>query len=192
MSASPVVGVLALQGAFELHRQVLEGLGARVQLVRRGDQLDDIDRLVLPGGESTTMSMLAERGGLIEPLADFVRSGRPVLGTCAGAILLSAQVLDGRADQRCLGAIDLVTRRNAFGRQVDSFTIDLTIDGLGGAMFPAVCIRAPVIESVGDGVEVLARIDGRPAMARQDAIMVTIFHPELAGDARVHEWFLDS
>jgi len=188
----PVVGVLALQGAFDAHRQVLEQLGVRVELVRRPEQLDDVDRLVLPGGESTTMSMLAERSGLIEPLAEFVGSGRPVLGTCAGAILLSSKVLDGRDDQRCLGAIDLVTRRNGFGRQVDSFTTPLEIDELEGGTFPAVCIRAPVVESVGDRVEVLARIDGRPAMARQGAIMVTIFHPELAEDPRVHEWFLDS
>jgi pyridoxal 5'-phosphate synthase pdxT subunit len=191
VSGSPVVGVLALQGAFGLHRRVLEQLGATVELVRRPEQLDDLDRLVLPGGESTTMSMLAERSGLIGPLDDFVRSGRPVLGTCAGAILLSSRVLDGREDQRCLGAIDMVTRRNGFGRQVDSFTTPVAIDELEGGEFPAVCIRAPVVESVGDDVEVLARIDGRPAMARQGAIMVTIFHPELAEDPRVHAWFLE-
>lgn len=190
MTTAPVVGVLALQGAFTLHRRVLEGLGAQVELVRRPEQLDDIDQLVVPGGESTTMSMLAERGGLIEPLGAFVTSGRPVLGTCAGAILLASQVLDGRDDQRCLGAIDLVVRRNAFGRQVDSFTTDVTIEGLEGGSFPAVCIRAPQIESLGDGVEVLTWIDERPAMVRQGAIMVTIFHPELADDPRVHEWFL--
>ena len=183
-------GVLALQGAFALHEQVLRDLGETTVLVRRPEHLVGLDRLVVPGGESTTMSMLAERSGLIEPLERFVGSGRPVLGTCAGAILLSTKVLDGRADQRCLGAIDLTTRRNGFGRQVESFSEDVAIPALGEAPFHAVCIRAPVIESVGPDVEVLARIDDHPALVRQGAIMVSIFHPELAGDPRVHERFL--
>ena len=183
-------GVLALQGAFALHEQVLRGLGETTVQVRRPEHLDGLDRLVVPGGESTTMSMLAERSGLIEPLERFVASGRPVLGTCAGAILLSTKVLDGRADQRCLGAIDLTTRRNGFGRQVESFSEDIDVPVLGEVPFHAVCIRAPVIESVGPDVEVLARIDDHPALVRQGAIMVSIFHPELAGDPRVHELFL--
>lgn len=189
------VGVLALQGAFGLHVDLLESLGVRAVEVRRADQLDSIDRLVLPGGESTTMSMLAERFDLLEPLRDFGRSGRPVFGTCAGAILLSSEILDGRDDQHCLGAVDISVRRNGFGRQVDSFEIDVDIDalaaaGLGDAPFHAVCIRAPVIERVGDGVEVMARIDGSPALVRDGAIMVAIFHPELAGDRRLHELFV--
>ena len=186
------VGVLALQGAFGLHVDLLESLGVRAVEVRRADQLDSVDRLVLPGGESTTMSMLAERFDLLEPLRDFCRSGRPVFGTCAGAILLGSEILDGRDDQHCLGAVDISVRRNGFGRQVDSFEIDVDVDaladaGLGDAPFHAVCIRAPVIERVGDGVEVMARIDGSPALVRDGAIMVAIFHPELAGDRRLHE-----
>lgn len=190
MSPAATTGVLALQGAFGLHQEVLESLGERVVQVRRPEHLEGIGRLVVPGGESTTMSLLAERGGLLAPLRDFARSGAPVLGTCAGAILLSAEIRDGRADQHCLGAIDIVTRRNGFGRQVDSFSEPVEIEGLDGPSFTAVCIRAPVIEAVGEGVEVLARIDGHPALVRQGAIMVTIFHPELADDTRVHELFL--
>jgi 5'-phosphate synthase pdxT subunit len=189
------VGVLALQGAFGLHTQVLAGLGATTSEVRLPDQLADVDRLVVPGGESTTMSMMAERSGLLEPLREFCASGRPVFGTCAGAILWSSEILDGRADQQCLGAIDLSVRRNGFGRQVDSFEADVEVAelgrvGLGDAPFHAVCIRAPVIDRVGPDVEVLATIDGRPALVRSGAIMVSIFHPELAGDTRLHQLFL--
>ncbi len=192
MSRPGPTGVLALQGAFGLHQQVLESLGHHVVQIRRPEQLQGVERLVVPGGESTTMSMLAERSGLLEPLREFARSGAPVLGTCAGAILLSSKILEGRADQHCLGSIDIVTRRNGFGRQVDSFTEDIMITGLEGGPFPAVCIRAPVIESVGDQVQVLAQVDGRPALVTQGAIMVSIFHPELAGDTRVHELFMSS
>jgi pyridoxal 5'-phosphate synthase pdxT subunit len=189
------VGVLALQGAFGLHVRTLEDLGAAAVEVRTPDQLDDLDRLVVPGGESTTMSMLAERFELIEPLSRFCASGRPVFGTCAGAILLSSEILDGRDDQRCLGAIDISVRRNGFGRQIDSFEADVEVPalvsaGLGERPFHAVCIRAPVIERTGPGVEVLATVDDRPALVRSGAIMVAIFHPELAGDTRLHELFL--
>ncbi len=189
------VGVLALQGAFGLHVGVLSSLGAAAVEVRRPEQLDDLDRLVVPGGESTTMSMLAERFGLLAPLRDFCASGRPVFGTCAGAILLASEILDGRDDQHCLGAVDVSVRRNGFGRQVDSFEADVEVPalagaGLGDAPFHAVCIRAPVIERTGPGVEVLASVDGRPALVRDGAIMVAIFHPELAGDVRLHELFL--
>ena len=190
MSTAAPIGVLALQGAFALHQEVLESLGERVVQVRRPEHLEGVGRLVVPGGESTTMSMLAERSGLLDPLREFARSGAPVLGTCAGAILLSSEIRDGRADQHCLGAIDIVTRRNGFGRQVDSFSEPVEIPALDGPSFRAVCIRAPVIEAVGEGVEVLASIDGHPALVRQGAIMVTIFHPELADDTRVHELFL--
>jgi pyridoxal 5'-phosphate synthase pdxT subunit len=187
--------VLALQGAFRAHVRVLATLGADVVEVRTPADLEGVERLVLPGGESTTMSMMAERSGLLDPLRDLVRSGVPAFGTCAGAILLSAEILDGRSDQHCLGAIDISVRRNGFGRQVDSFESDIEVDaladaGLGDAPFHAVCIRAPVIERVGDGIEVLATIDGRPALVRRDGIMVSIFHPELSGDARLHELFL--
>ena len=189
------VGLLALQGAVAPHAEALQDLGATPVEVRTPAQLADVDALVVPGGESTTMSMLAERFDLLEPLRDFCRSGRPVFGTCAGAILLGSEILDGRADQHCLGAVDISVRRNGFGRQVDSFEIDVDVDalaaaGLGDAPFHAVCIRAPVIERVGDGVEVMASIDGSPALVRDGAIMVAIFHPELAGDRRLHELFV--
>jgi pyridoxal 5'-phosphate synthase pdxT subunit len=183
------VGVLALQGAFGLHARLLSDLGASVVEVRTPAQLADVDRLVVPGGESTTMSMMAERSGLADPLAELVADGRPVFGTCAGAILMSTEVLDGRADQRCFGAIDISTRRNAFGRQVDSFEVDVAVAGLDDP-FHAVCIRAPAIERVGPDVEVLAEIDGHAALVRQGGIMVSIFHPELAGDTRLHQLFL--
>lgn len=185
-------GVLALQGAFALHQKMLESLGEQVVQVRRAEQLDGLDRLVVPGGESTTMSMLAERFELLVPLREFAASGRPVLGTCAGAILLSCEILDGRADQHCLGSIDISTRRNGFGRQRDSFEEELSIAVLGEIPFHAVCIRAPVIERAGPGVEILAQIDARPALVRSGAIMVSIFHPELSNDTRLHRLFLDS
>ncbi|MGB3412941.1 MAG: pyridoxal 5'-phosphate synthase glutaminase subunit PdxT [Microthrixaceae bacterium] len=182
-------GVLALQGAFQLHQRVLESLGEKVTTVRTPEQLDDVDRLVIPGGESTTMSMMAERQGLLEPLRDFT-SRRPVFGTCAGAIMLAAEILDGRDDQHSLNALDVSIRRNAFGTQVDSFELDLSIAVLGPDNFHGVFIRAPIIERVGGSVEVLALVEGRPALVRSRAILATTFHPELSGDPRLHELFL--
>ncbi len=189
------VGVLALQGAFDLHARTLEALGAATVRVRTAAELADCDRLVVPGGESTTMSMMAERSGLLEPLREFVGAGRPTFGTCAGAILLASEILDGRPDQHCLGGLDVAVRRNGFGRQVESFETDVEVPalaaaGLGDAPFHAVCIRAPVFERVGPDVQVLARVDGRPALVRQGAVTAAIFHPELAGDTRLHELFL--
>ena len=183
------VGVLALQGAFAAHSAVLEQLGVATTEVRLVEQLADVDALVLPGGESTTISMIAQRTGLWDPLNAFVRSGRPVLGTCAGLILLAAEVLDGRSDQTSLGALDVSVRRNAFGRQLASFEMDVPVVGLDEP-FHAVCIRAPAVERLGDGVEVLAEVDGHPALVRQGAMMGAIFHPELADDPRLHELFL--
>ena len=183
------VGVLALQGAFAAHSTVLERLGVGTTEVRLPDQLADIDALVLPGGESTTISMIAQRTGIWGPLGEFVRSGRPVLGTCAGLILLASEVLDGRSDQTSLGALDVSVRRNAFGRQLASFEMDVPVVGLDEP-FRAVCIRAPAVERLGDGVEVLAEVDGHPALVRQGAMMGAIFHPELADDPRLHELFL--
>lgn len=182
-------GVLALQGAFALHQRMLESLGERVVLVRRPEALSRVDRLVLPGGESTTMSMLAERTGLLAPLADAVGSGMPVLATCAGTIMLAARIRGGRDDQHCLAALDITVRRNGFGSQIHSFVEPIHVDGLD-EHFPAVCIRAPVIEETGPSVRSLARIDGRPAMVCQGAIMACIFHPELADDTRLHQAFL--
>jgi 5'-phosphate synthase pdxT subunit len=185
------VGVLALQGAVALHVRALERLGATAVEVRTPAELDRVDALVVPGGESTTMSKLLVANELFDPLAARLADGLPVLGTCAGMILLAREVLDGRADQRCFGAVDISVRRNAFGRQVDSFEADLDVIGLPEAPVHAVFIRAPVVEEVGPYVEVLAEVDhGRPVACRQGRVLVTAFHPELSPDLRVHELFL--
>jgi 5'-phosphate synthase pdxT subunit len=183
--------VLALQGAFARHQRVVESLGGATIAVRTASQLDDCDRLIVPGGESSTISMLLERSGLFDPLAERIAAGMPTFGTCAGAILLGREILDGRDDQRCFAAFDARVRRNAYGRQVDSFEHDLDVDAIGGPPLRAVFIRAPVIEEVGDGVEVLARFEGRPVLCRQRTILACTFHPELSGDARLHRLFLE-
>jgi 5'-phosphate synthase pdxT subunit len=186
------VGILALQGAVEAHAVALRGLGAAPVEVRRPADLDQVDALVLPGGESTTMSRLLDRTGLFEPVADRLAGGMPALGTCAGMILLAARVLDGRPDQRGFGVVDITVRRNAFGRQVDSFETDLPVAGIAPPERPvhAVFIRAPFVEAAGPAVEVLATVDGHPVCARQGSVLVTAFHPELSGDVRIHESFL--
>ncbi len=184
------VGVLALQGAFARHAASLRALGADAALVRRPDQLAGVDALVLPGGESTTMSMLLESAGLFEPIAERLAGGLPALGTCAGMILLGTEVLDGRPDQRCFGALDVSVRRNAFGRQVDSFEADLPIDGIDGPPFHAVFIRAPFVERAGPDVEVLASVDGHAVLCRQGSVTAAAFHPELSDDLRIHDQFL--
>ncbi len=178
---SPQVGVLALQGDFEAHGRLLRELGAEPREVRVPRDLDGLDGLVMPGGESTTMTLGIEREGLADPLRDFVRSGRPVLGTCAGMIMLDRDHL-GIADYRC--------ERNAFGRQIRSFEADLRIPGVAGPPVRAVFIRAPWIADAGEGVEILASVDGHPVAARQDNMLVISFHPEIAGENRVHELFL--
>ena len=184
------VGVLALQGAFAAHAACLRALGAEPREVRTPDALASVDALVLPGGESTTMSMLLESSELFDRLAERLRSGMPALGTCAGMILLGSEILDGRDDQRCFGAVDISVRRNAFGRQVDSFEADLAVPGLEGDPFRAVFIRAPFVERAGSDVEVLVAIDGHPVLCRQGAVTVAAFHPELSDDLRFHERFL--
>jgi len=189
------IGVLALQGAFGAHAQVLEGLGARTVEVRRPADLVALDGLVLPGGESTTMSKLLETSGLFEPIGDLLAGGLAVFGTCAGMILLADEVLDGRADQRWFGAIDIAVRRNAYGRQVDSFETDLEVEaftraGLEDKAFHAVFIRAPLVERSGPAVEVLAGFGGHPVLCRQGAVVVASFHPELSDDPRLHALFL--
>jgi len=186
----PRVGVLALQGAFAAHARVLAELDADPVEVRTPAQLERVDALVMPGGESTTMSFLLESSGLFDPIAKRLADGLPVLGTCAGMILLSAEVLDGRSDQRSFGAIDLAVRRNAYGRQVDSFETDLDVPELGDPPFHAVFIRAPGVERVGPDVEAMAELDGRVVLARQGPIIVAAFHPELSGDQRIHARFL--
>ena len=184
------VGVLALQGAFAAHARCLRSLGAEPLEVRTPAHLDEVDALVLPGGESTTMSMLLESSGLFDPLAERLADGLPTLGTCAGMILLGSEILDGRADQRCFGAVDIAVRRNAFGRQIDSFEADLALADLPGEPFRAIFIRAPFVERVGDDVEVLATVDGHPVLCRQGAVTVAAFHPELSDDHRLHDAFL--
>jgi pyridoxal 5'-phosphate synthase pdxT subunit len=176
----PLVGVLALQGDFEAHAKMLRALGADVREVRVPADLDGLDGLVMPGGESTTMTLGIAREGLAEPLRELIGSGVPVLGTCAGMIML---------DREHLGLMDAVCRRNAFGRQIRSFEEDLEIPGIDGPV-RAVFIRAPWIASHGDDVQVLAAIDGHPVAARQDNMLVISFHPEIAGEDRVHELFL--
>jgi pyridoxal 5'-phosphate synthase pdxT subunit len=185
------VGVLALQGAFREHREVLDALGADAVEVRAPAALGALDALILPGGESTTMSKLLDSSGLRAPLATRLHEGLPVLGTCAGLILLAREVVDGRPDQESFGAVDVTVRRNAYGRQRDSFEAELRVDGLSGGTFHGVFIRAPGIERCGDGVEVLAEHDSRPVLARDGAALVATFHPELSDDLRVHQLFLD-
>ena len=185
----PTVGVLALQGGFAAHAAILERSGARVCEVRTADQLASVDALVLPGGESTTISMMLERSGLLEPLRDRLRSGLAAFGTCAGMILLAAEVVDGRADQHALGTLDITVRRNAYGPQVESFEAEIEVDGLSEP-FPAVFIRAPAVERVGPDVEVLAHHEGRPVLCRSGSTTVAAFHPELSDDGRIHVAFL--
>lgn len=187
---APTVGVLALQGDVREHVAALRALKAEALEVRTPDQLDEVDALILPGGESTTMALLLSSSGLDEPLAARLKEGMPAFGTCAGMILLAREVVDGRPDQPCLGAIDLSVRRNAFGSQARSFEAELDVAGVDGGPIHAVFIRAPVVEDVGPDVEVLADVDGRPVVARQGPVLVCAFHPELAGDLRLHELFL--
>jgi 5'-phosphate synthase pdxT subunit len=175
-----VVGVLALQGDFEAHSKMLSALGAQPRIVRTPNDLEGLDGLVMPGGESTTMTLGIEREGLAEPLKRLVRSGKPVLGTCAGMIML---------DRDHLGVLDVSARRNAFGRQVSSFEADVAVKGAGAMR--AVFIRAPWVDDLGDGVEVLAEVDGHPVAVRQGNVLAVAFHPELTGDGRLHEWLVD-
>lgn len=174
------VGVLAIQGDFEAHGKVLEDLGARVRQVRTAGDLEGLDALVIPGGESTTISLGIERDGLAEPLGELIRAGTPVLGTCAGLILL------GRDH---LGLLDLTCERNAFGRQVKSFEADLNLPGFEGEVRGAF-IRAPWVADHGDGVEILAEVEGHPVAVRQGNILAVAFHPEIEGETRLHEWLL--
>ncbi|HET9078525.1 MAG TPA: pyridoxal 5'-phosphate synthase glutaminase subunit PdxT [Acidimicrobiales bacterium] len=193
--SGPKVGILALQGAVRQHAEALASLGVEAVAVRVPSDLDGVDMLVLPGGESTTMSLLLESSGLLAPVAERLRAGMPAFGTCAGMILLADEVFDGRPDQHHLSAIDISVRRNAFGRQIDSFETDLEVGGLDRP-FHAVFIRAPVVERAGPGVEVLATVEGsdgreRPVLCRRGPILVSAFHPELSGDNRLHRMFLE-
>lgn len=184
-----LVGVLALQGAFAAHQRALESAGATTRQVRQPGDLAGIDALVMPGGESTTMSRLLTTSGLFDDVKSMLGDGLPVFGTCAGMILLASEVLDGRPDQLSFGAIDISVQRNGYGRQIDSFETDLDVIGFD-APFHAVFVRAPKVVSTGANVEVIAEYDGVPVVARQGHVMVASFHPELTGDARLHARFL--
>lgn len=190
------VGILALQGDVREHGAALAEVGVAWRRVRRPDELPGLSALVLPGGESTTLSLLLQSSGLFEPLARLLADGLPVLGTCAGLVLLASEVLDGRPDQRSLGLLACTVRRNGYGRQLQSFEGSVDVAGPlaspgGGTTMPAVFIRAPVIEAVGTGVEVLGRLGGpapggQPVAVRQGSVLATAFHPELTADRRVH------
>jgi pyridoxal 5'-phosphate synthase pdxT subunit len=187
--AAPVIGVLALQGDVREHLTALASVGAPARRVRRPEELADVDGLVIPGGESTTMSKLAVAFGLLEPLRERVRAGLPVYGTCAGMIMVADKIIDGRDDQETVGGIDMIVRRNAFGRQNESFEAAIDITGIAGGPVDGVFIRAPWVESVGAGAEVLATYQGHPVAVRQRHVLATAFHPELTGDHRVHALF---
>ncbi len=191
-----VVGVLDLQGDVREHAAVLSALGCAVRAVKRPDDLAGVVGLVLPGGESTTLSMLLESTGLFAAVEVAAARGLPILGTCAGLVLVARQVLDGRSDQHTFGLVDVVVRRNGYGRQLQSFESELDVEGglaseADGPPLPAVFIRAPLVVSAGESVEVLARLDGVPVLVRQGPVVATSFHPELTGDRRVHQMFVD-
>jgi 5'-phosphate synthase pdxT subunit len=184
------VGVLALQGDVREHAASLRAAGATPVEVRRASELAGLHGIVVPGGESTTIGKLLVTFGLLAPLRDAIRGGLPAYGSCAGMILLADDVVDGVPGQPTIGGLDVTVRRNAFGRQVDSFETDLDVTGVSGGPVHAVFIRAPWVERVGGGVEVLATIDEHPVAVRQGHLLATSFHPELTGDRRVHELFV--
>jgi 5'-phosphate synthase pdxT subunit len=193
---SPIIGVLALQGDVREHLQLLAELGALARPVRRPEELDGLDGIVFPGGESTTIDKLSRAFEVREPLVQRLREGLPAYGSCAGMILLADRVVDGRPDQQTFGGIDMTVRRNAFGRQVQSFEGDIELTGIDGGPLRAVFIRAPWVEDVGDAVEVLGRVEhgeaaGRIVAVRQGALLATSFHPEVTGDDRVHRAFVE-
>ena len=200
--SQPVIGILGLQGDVREHTRALEACGARAVTVRRARELDGLDGIVIPGGESTTMGKLLVTFELLEPLRAAIRGGLPAYGSCAGMILLADEVLDGIPEQPTIGGLEVVVRRNAFGRQRDSFEADVQIDGMVGAAVRAVFIRAPAVESVGAGVTVIGRVAavaradaaehvGRIVAVRQGNLLATAFHPELTGDTRVHRLLVD-
>jgi 5'-phosphate synthase pdxT subunit len=193
---APIIGVLAIQGAVREHIALLEAAGAHAVPVKHPADFAKITGIVLPGGESTTISKLAVIDGLMEPLRDFAASGLPMYGSCAGMILLADRILDGRPDQESIGGIDMTVRRNAFGRQVDSFEGGIDLEGIDGGPFPGVFIRAPWVEEIGARVEVIGRVGagaaaGRIVAVRDRNLIATSFHPELTGDTRVHQYFVE-
>ena len=196
MNDQPLIGVLAVQGDVREHVRALEAVGARARTVRRPDELQDLDGIVLPGGESTTIDKLTRAFGVREPLMERLRSGLPAYGSCAGMILLADRITDAAVDQQTFGGIDMTVRRNAFGRQVQSFEEDLKFSGIDGDLLRAVFIRAPWVDEVGPDVEVLATVEGglaagRIVAVRQGRLLATSFHPEITGDLRVHRLFIN-
>lgn len=181
--------MLALQGAFAAHAAIFEKLGYATRQVRTTEQLMEVDALVVPGGESTTMSMLLERSQMLEPLRIRIGHGLPIFATCAGLILMASEICDGRDDQHALGVLDMTVARNGYGRQIDSFETDIDITGLNKP-FHAVFIRSPLVTRLGPGIEVLAEVDGSPVLCRKGLVMVAAFHPELSGDDRLHQHWL--
>ena len=184
-----VIGVLTLQGDFARHLLHLSRSGARPRAVRTVEEMRDIDGLVIPGGESTTIGKLMDRYDLLDTIRDRIEAGMPVYGTCAGAILLARRIVDSR--QHRLGVMDITVSRNAYGRQVESFEANLEVPALGDEPLRGVFIRAPVIEETGDAVSVMSTFEGRPVLVRQNTILAGTFHPELTQDLRVHSYFLD-
>ncbi|MBO0915466.1 pyridoxal 5'-phosphate synthase glutaminase subunit PdxT [Streptomyces laculatispora] len=191
MSDTPVIGVLALQGDVREHLIALASADALARPVRRPDELAEVDGLVVPGGESTTMSKLAALFGMLEPLRERVAAGMPVYGTCAGMILLADKILDPRSGQETIGGIDMIVRRNAFGRQNESFEAAVNVAGIEGGPVEGVFIRAPWVESVGAQARVIAEHGGHIVAVRQGNALATSFHPELTGDHRLHAYFVD-
>ncbi|MFE6459740.1 pyridoxal 5'-phosphate synthase glutaminase subunit PdxT [Streptomyces cinereoruber] len=191
MSSTPVIGVLALQGDVREHLIALAAADAVARPVRRPEELAEVDGLVVPGGESTTISKLAALFGLMEPLRERIATGLPVYGTCAGLIMLADKILDPRSGQETFGGIDMIVRRNAFGRQNESFEAGVTVAGIEDGPVEGVFIRAPWVESVGADVEVLAEHEGHVVAVRQGRALATSFHPELTGDHRIHALFVD-
>ncbi|NED16507.1 pyridoxal 5'-phosphate synthase glutaminase subunit PdxT [Streptomyces sp. SID9124] len=191
MSDTPVIGVLALQGDVREHLIALASADALARPVRRPEELAEVDGLVLPGGESTTMSKLAALFGMLEPLRERIAAGMPVYGTCAGMILLADKIIDPRSGQETLGGIDMIVRRNAFGRQNESFEAAVEVAGIDGGPVEGVFIRAPWVESVGAGAEVIAEHGGHIVAVRQRNALATSFHPELTGDHRLHAYFTE-
>lgn len=188
-SSTKTVGVLALQGAFSIHQEVLSQLDVATHEVRTPHDLARVDALVMPGGESTTMSQLLESSELFEPIKKLIQEGMPIFGTCAGMILLSKKIIDGRDDQISFDAIDIEVQRNAYGRQIDSFEAEIQVDNVEGA-FHAVFIRAPRIVRAGSEVEVLSKFGDDIILAKQKNVLVASFHPELSNDNRIHELFV--
>ena len=196
MTSQPTIGILAVQGDVREHLYAVERAGAHVATVRRPAELEAVDALVIPGGESTTMDKLVRGFDLYDPLRARLGAGMPAYGSCAGMIMLADRIADARPDQRTLGGIDMTVRRNAFGRQVDSFEEDLHIRAIGGTPMRAVFIRAPWVEEVGDAVDILARVEegpaaGRIVAVRQGGLLATSFHPEVTGDHRFHQLFVE-